>query len=112
MRLFLILFLINATAWAETPSGSPFALRQMGVRIEKPAGDGVHFSQGSGVFVGEGMVLTAAHVVRPDPARRQVIVLLGGWRLDAALVDGAQDDDLDLALIQIPPQAMSIAHQP
>jgi hypothetical protein len=79
----------------------------LGVRVEKPAGDGVHFSQGSGVFMGDGLVLTAFHVVKYEPDNPKVTVLLDGWRRDGTLVSDGQKENVDLALIKLPPDQMS-----
>ena len=78
----------------------------LGVQIEKPAGDHVHFSQGSGVYLGDGLVLTAAHVVRVDPANPVSSVILDGWKTDARLAVIAQGG-LDLALLRIDPAELS-----
>ena len=72
----------------------------LGVQIEKPAGDSVHFSQGSGIFLGDGLVLTAAHVITPNPQVSTASVIMDGWRTDARLLATAPDG-LDLALLKI-----------
>lgn len=77
------------------------AARDVGVRVEKPVGDGTHYSQGSGVFLGHGLVLTAAHVVAVDPGNPRVTVLLDGRRLDGQVVRTGQSEKLDLALIRL-----------
>jgi hypothetical protein len=79
----------------------------LGVQIEKPAGDSVHFSQGSGIFLGDGLVLTAAHVLTPNPQMRTASVIMDGWRTDARLVTTAPAG-LDLALLEIAPEDLSL----
>jgi len=76
----------------------------VGVRVEKPAGDGVHFAQGSGVYLGDGLVITAAHVIEYDPGHAAVTVLLDGTRTPGAVVfDGERQakPPVDLALIRV-----------
>lgn len=100
--LTLSIFLsCSGKGWAQAPATSAPAPRDFGVRVEKPAGDGTHYSQGSGVFLGHGLVLTAAHVVSVDPGNRQVTVLLDGRRVDAIVVRDGQAQNLDLALIRL-----------
>ena len=102
MRRLLALLLPLAAAGGE-PANAPMPAA-LGVQIEKPAGDGVHFSIGSGVHLGNGTILTAAHVVTPDPANKAVTVILDGWKVEATIKIIGKND---LALIQIPPQALS-----
>ena len=52
-------------------------------------------------------MLTVAHVVNVDPDNPRVTVILDGWRIDGTLVSEGQREKLDLALIKIPPQALS-----
>jgi len=81
-RIAALLFALAALpALAEPPDAALVAA--LGVQIEKPAGDHVHFSQGSGVYLGDGLVLTAAHVVKLDPANPVSSVILDGWKTDA-----------------------------
>ena len=103
-RLALLAALLAAPACAEPPEAALAAA--LGVQIEKPAGDNVHFSQGSGVYLGDGLVLTAAHVITVNPADRTATVVMDGWRNDAALVATAPAG-LDLALLRIAPDALS-----
>lgn len=102
-RVFFFLALIAAPIAAYADGGSPVlpAPGDVGVRVEKPAGDGVHFSQGSGVYLGDGLVLTAAHVIKFDPAHSAVTVLLDGVRTDGVVVFDGQMHDVDLALIKL-----------
>jgi S1-C subfamily serine protease len=79
----------------------------LGVQIEKPAGDSVHFSQGSGIFLGDGLVLTAAHVVAPDPQMPTASVIMDGWRTDARLLTTAPAG-LDLALLKVSSEDLSL----
>lgn len=107
-RLALLLALAAAPALAE-PVDAPLA-GALGVQIQKPAGDTVHFSHGSGVYLGNGLVLTAAHVVKWDPANPVSTVIMDGWTTEAKLVaTGAHG--LDLALLQIPPAEISNARR-
>jgi hypothetical protein len=102
LRLAIALaFLAPATARA-ADALAPTAPAELGVRVEKPAGDGVHYSQGSGVYLGDGLVLTAEHVIKYDPTHPATTVLLDGVRTPGAVVfDGVKDDGVDLALVKI-----------
>ena len=104
MRRLLLLFVLWALPSAAADIPSP---AQVGVRLEKPAGDGTHFSQGSGVYLGNGLVLTAAHVVTVDPENPKVTVVVDGWRRDAVVIKNGHKDNLDLALIRVLPQGLS-----
>lgn len=75
---------------------------QVGVRVEKPAGDGKQFSQGSGISLGDGLILTAAHVIQVDPGNPRVTVIMDGWRVDGRVVAVKYSDQVDLALVHIP----------
>jgi S1-C subfamily serine protease len=79
----------------------------LGVQIEKPVGDSVHFSQGSGIFLGDGLVLTAAHVITPNPQLLTASVIMDGWRTDARLLTTAPTG-LDLALLKITSEELSL----
>lgn len=79
----------------------------LGVQVEKPVGDASHFSQGSGIFLGDGLILTAAHVIAPDPKVTKVSVILDGWRTDAQLLAKAPGG-VDLALLKIAPDEISL----
>lgn len=104
MRLFgLVLTLFALPAVAE-PADAPLA-SALGVQIEKPAGDNVHFSQGSGVFLGGGLVLTAAHVVKLNPGDQTATVIMDGWRTEARIAAIAVG--LDVALLKIDPAQIS-----
>jgi hypothetical protein len=105
LRRLAALMLPLAAAGGE-PAAAPMPAA-LGVQIEKPAGDGVHFSIGSGVHLGNGTILTAAHVVAPDPANKSVTVILDGWKIEASVKLVAKNN-LDLALVQIPPQSLSL----
>jgi hypothetical protein len=82
---------------------------EVGVRVEKPAGDGVHYSQGSGVLLGGGLVVTAAHVVKYNPQDPKVTVVMAGWRVDGALAAIGGPDSVDLALVKTPYAAIPMA---
>lgn len=99
----LVLLLVAPPALARADDAAPTlpTPAEVGVRVEKPAGDGVHYSQGSGVYLGEGLVLTAAHVVKYDPDHSHVTVLLDGIRTDGNLVFDGQKHNVDLALIKL-----------
>jgi S1-C subfamily serine protease len=104
-RLALLCALVAAAAPALAEPPDAALVGALGVQIEKPAGDHVHFSQGSGVYLGDGLVLTAAHVVKVDPANPVSSVILDGWKTEARLV--ATGDGLDLALLKIDPGDLS-----
>ncbi len=104
-RLALLLSLLALPAAAEPPDAA--LVGALGVQIEKPAGDGVHFSQGSGVYLGDGLVLTAAHVITVNPADTSATVVMDGWRNDAKLVATGQPS-LDLALLRVTPESISL----
>jgi len=105
MRKFAFLtLLLAAPALAEPPEAA--LVGALGVQIEKPAGDNVHFSQGSGVYLGNGLILTAAHVVKVNPADPVSNVVLDGWKTDARLVAFGQGS-VDLALLQVGPNDLS-----
>ena len=103
-KLAIIAALVAAPALAEPQDAA--MVGALGVQIEKPAGDHVHFSQGSGVYLGNGLVLTAAHVVKVDPANPISSVIMDGWKTDAKLVAIGQGV-VDLALLKIEPGELS-----
>jgi len=103
-KLALLAALAAAPALAEPQDAA--LVGALGVQIEKPAGDHVHFSQGSGVYLGNGLVLTAAHVVKVDPANPVSSVVLDGWKTDAKLVALGQGA-VDLALLRVDPAELS-----
>jgi hypothetical protein len=82
---------------------------QIGVQVEKPAGDGKQFSQGSGVLIGNGLVLTAAHVIAINPQDPKVTVYLDQRRIDGLVALSGQNDHVDLALIKVDPGALPAA---
>ena len=104
-RLWLLFGLLALPAAAEPPDAAMVAA--LGVQIEKPAGDGAHFSQGSGVYLGDGLVLTAAHVITVNPADATATVVMDGWRNEARLVASGAPG-LDLALLRIAPETLSL----
>jgi hypothetical protein len=101
--------LIPVLALAGEPAAAPMPAA-LGVQVEKPAGDGAHFSIGSGVYLGDGKVLTAAHVVAVDPANKTATVILDGWRVEASIA-AIDRDKRDLALLRIPPATLSLLRQ-
>jgi hypothetical protein len=108
-RLARLAWLMPLAALAGEPAAAPMPAA-LGVQIEKPAGDGVRFSRGSGVYLGAGRVLTAAHVVAVDPASKAVMVILDGWKVEAG-VAAIGLPAADLALVQIPLAALSRQRQ-
>ena len=110
MRRFLLTLVMSIAPICATRADAP-SPADAGVRVEKPAGDGVHFMQGSGVYLGHGLVLTARHVVSVDSSSATVTVVMDGWRLSGTdIFDGARAN-LDLALIRIPMSSLSIARR-
>ena len=103
-RLALLLGLLALPAAAEPPDAA--LVGALGVELQKPAGDGVTFSHGSGVYLGDGLVLTAAHVVSINPSERKVSVSLDGWLTDAT-IEAIGEPSLDLALLKIAPAELS-----
>lgn len=73
----------------------------VGVLVEKPVGDGKTFSQGSGIYLGHGFVLTAAHVVKMDPDHPQVTVVIDSNRTPGNVVLMNALENVDLALIKL-----------
>lgn len=87
---------------------------QVLMHVQKAAGDGKLFSHGSGVYLGGGLVLTAAHVIAVDPGHPEVKVMgREGVVLDAKVVfDGTRiEPDLDVALIKIDPAGLPPARR-
>jgi hypothetical protein len=102
---YLLLALACALPAAAEPDGAPL-IAALGVQIQKPAGDNVHFAHGSGVFLGNGLVLTAAHVVTFNAQDPNVAVFLDGWKTNAKVFATGQNG-LDLALLKIDPSEIS-----
>jgi hypothetical protein len=103
-RFALLLALVALPACAE-PANAPLAAA-IGVEIQKPAGDNVNFVHGSGVYLGGGLILTAAHVVTLNPADQTATVIMDGWQT-AAKIAAIAPNGLDLALLKIDPAALS-----
>jgi hypothetical protein len=91
-----LLLPIAASAQAPHPA-------DIGLQVEKPAGDGKLFSHGSGVLLGDGMVLTAAHVIAVNPQDPKVTVFLDNRRVDGLVAFSGQSEHVDLALIKVDP---------
>lgn len=109
-RIAAIAALAPLLLGAEEPSRRiPPLPAEVGVRVEKPAGDGVHYSQGSGVLLGDGLVLTAAHVVKYNPQDPKVTVVMAGWRVSGTLAAIGGPDSVDLALVKTPRGAVPMA---
>ena len=104
MSFLALLWAGLALAQAEPADAGIPAAR--GVQIEKRAGDKALFSQGSGVYLGNGLVLTAAHVVTINKQDPTLSVILDGWRVDGK-VAAVAPAPLDLALVKIDPAALS-----
>lgn len=83
----------------------------VGLQVEKPAGDGKLFSQGSGVLIGEGLVLTAAHVIAVNPQDPKVTVFIDNQRIPGTVAFSGQNEHLDLALIKVDPRALPPARR-
>lgn len=111
MRSLILALLLGLTPAVAASAAETVTPADVGVRVEKPAGDGVHFSQGSGVFLGDGLVLTAAHVVNVDPAHTKTTVVMDGWRIDGTLVYTGLAQKVDLALIRIGDASLSPKRQ-
>jgi len=110
MKKLALLLALTATAALAEPQDAPLA-GALGVEIQKSAGDTVHFARGSGVYLGNGLVLTAAHVLAlADPANPNATVSLDGWQTGAKLVATGQNG-LDLALLKIDPAELSRARR-
>lgn len=99
---------LHSAARASDTQSTPEAV---GVRIEKSVADGVHFSQGSGISLGGGRILTAAHVVAVNPGDPNVTVLIDGKRMTGVVTADGSAESLDLALIRLPLQALSAARR-
>ena len=69
--------------------------------MEKPVGDGITTAIGSGIYLGEGLVLTAAHVVSSNPTNHQTTVVIDRLRIPGTVVENGETQKLDLALIKI-----------
>ena len=80
----------------------------VGVQLEKAAGDGKMFSHGSGVYMGHGVVLTAAHVVKLDPDHPQVTVVMDGVAMPGSVAFMDVQDGIDLAMVKIAPAALRL----
>jgi hypothetical protein len=88
-----ILSLLTARAH---PQDADQALRLDAVHIE---GAGQQSGTGNGVYLGNGLVLTAAHVA--GSASSSIRLQIGGRELPADIVKRGQFPDLDLALLSV-----------
>jgi S1-C subfamily serine protease len=88
-------------------SSAPPTPSALGVHVQKAAGDGVHFSHGQGIYIGGGLVLTAAHVVNYDPAHPGVTIRLDGALVRGEVIFDSLQKDTDLALIKLEASALS-----
>ena len=103
--------LAPTTSRAQDGAATPLAPGDLGVRLSKAVGDGVHYAQGSGVYLGDGLVLTAAHVVNWDPDHDAVRILLDGIGSDGVLVFDSLLKDTDLAIVKMRPEALTAARR-
>ena len=94
---------VPALAWA----GDAPAPWEVGVHIQKPAGDGVHFAQGQGIYLSGGLVLTAAHVVNWDPDHPEVTIRIDGGLTKGEIVFDSVLKDTDLAVVALSPDELS-----
>lgn len=101
----LLLALLAALPAGAEPDGAPMAAA-FGVELQKSAGDNVYFMHGSGVFLGGGLILTAAHVVKVNPQDPDVTVVMDGWKTNAK-VAAIAPNGLDLALLKMEPAEIS-----
>lgn len=93
------LLLLGACGTCEPPKGNevPLSIRLQKVSnctwmVLRRADNGL----GSGVHIGNGRILTAAHVIREEP---ELDLILGDLELTAKVIK--RDDILDLAILQI-----------
>ncbi|MEI8393758.1 MAG: trypsin-like peptidase domain-containing protein [Rhodospirillaceae bacterium] len=108
IRAVVLLLIAAGPALAKSAAAAQPEPAELGVRVEKPVGDGKLFSQGSGVLLGDGLVLTAAHVVKVNPADPKVTVLVEGRRVSGTLAFIDRDSGADLALIKIERAALPL----
>ena len=105
--LTALLLLWSQSALSADGLFAPQSPSDLGVRVQKPVGDGKTFAQGSGVFLGDGLVLTAAHVISADPSNHKATVVLDRMPIVGTVVENGQTQNLDLALIKIDTQGLS-----
>jgi hypothetical protein len=100
LRLVVPVLLLAAPAWGES-----FGAYVVGVG-SGGAADPATRANGSGVYLGDGRVLTAAHVLGRGPAGRPVTVLVAGLRLPAVIRREGDLDGIDASLITLDPAAL------
>ena len=113
MRLLPILLLIAAAGWQmprpavaqDTPPPPDDDLRPFAVNVVKTPPFEKQFN-GDGVYLGGGVVLTAAHVVGRCPLLTHPRVLIAGLDLPVTVVKKGSVDDVDLALLSIDESAL------
>jgi hypothetical protein len=76
------------------------SLRIYAVNILKTPPFQIHFT-GYGTYLGEGMVITAAHVVGQWPSLTRPRILIGGQDLPAKIVKEGSFEGVDLALLSV-----------
>jgi|GEM_PF-3407797 len=75
-----------------------------GLQLEKKVQGQMLFAQGSGIHFGNGLILTAAHVVSRDPTDPTVRVYVDQLRLPGRVQWLSSDPALDLALVRVEPK--------
>ena len=111
MRAFLLYFVLVLNTSPLFAATGDATLAETGVRVEMPVGDGKHFSQGSGIFLGSGLVLTAAHVVQVNPNDARVTIILDSRAYQGVVVFDGHQENLDLALVRTNVQSLPIRRQ-
>jgi hypothetical protein len=102
----LCLALASFLSAAFSPAFADPAPAELGVLVQKAAGDGVHFMHGSGVYLGDGLVLTAGHAVHINPSDPTVVIRLDGRLFTGTVVRDGQAENVDLALVKIPAESL------
>ncbi|MFD2233838.1 trypsin-like peptidase domain-containing protein [Phaeospirillum tilakii] len=100
LAVIVPVLLLAAPAW-----GQAFSAYVVGVG-PGAAADPATRANGSGVYLGDGRVLTAAHVLGRGPAGRPVTVLVAGVRLPAVIRREGDLDGIDASLISLDPAAL------
>ena len=77
------------------------------VQIQKQVGNQILFSHGSGISLGNGIILTAAHVVSVDPDNPNVKVLMDGVLVPGRVIRIDPAEIRDLALVQVAPEQLT-----
>src|SRR6185503_16338103 len=64
---------------------------------------------GYGIYLGQGTVLTAAHVIGRWPSYTRLRVIIAGQDLPAKVIKYLSSDDIDLALISVDAERLPIS---